>query len=149
MKNLFEGKDGDALVARIEALQPAAQRQWGKMSAAQMLAHCAIAVEAANGDRPMKQVLIGKLLTPFVRKAFVGPKPFTKNSPTGPVLIVSDPRDFAAEKARLLAAVERLRKLGPEGAARHPHGFVGKVSGEEWGALQWKHLDHHLRQFNG
>ena len=149
MNNLFDGTHGDGIAARIEALDPDAVRQWGKMSVAQMLAHCSIAVEAANGDRPMKQIFIGKLLTPFVRKSFVGPKPYARNSPTGPMLVVKDTRDFAAEKARLLAALRRLREGGPEAAARHPHGFIGRMTGEEWGQVQWKHLDHHLRQFGG
>ncbi len=27
------------------------------------------------------------------------------------------------------------------------HPLFGPLSGEEWGALSWKHLDYHLRQF--
>jgi hypothetical protein len=149
MHDFFDARRGDEILSRIEALRPDAVRQWGKMTAGQMLAHCSIAVEAANGDRLMKQAFVGKLLTPFVRKSFLGPKPYSRNSPTGPMLVVSDARDFATERARLLAALGRLREIGPEGAARHPHGFVGRVSGQEWGILQWKHLDHHLRQFGG
>jgi hypothetical protein len=149
MHNVFEAPHGDEILARVEALRPDAARQWGKMTAAQMLAHCAIAVEAANGDRPMKQIFLGKLLAPFVRSSFVGPKPYSHNGPTGPMLRVTDPRDFATEKVRLLGALRRLREGGPDAAARHPHGFVGRLSGEEWGRVQWKHLDHHLRQFGG
>jgi hypothetical protein len=106
-------------------------------------------VEAANGEKPMKQAFIGKLLTRFVRSSFLGEKPYSKNSPTGPMLVVKDDRDFATEKTRLLAALRRLREGGPDAAAKHPHGFIGRVTGEEWGRLQWKHLDHHLRQFGG
>jgi hypothetical protein len=149
MPNVFEAPDGDAIRTRIEALRREAERQWGKMTAAQMLAHCSIAVEAANGERPMKQMFVGKLLAPFVRSSFVGPKPYSRNGPTGPMLRVTDARDFATEKERLLAALRRLREAGPDAAARHPHGFVGRLSGEEWGFVQWKHLDHHLRQFGG
>ena len=28
-----------------------------------------------------------------------------------------------------------------------PHPFFGRMTGEEWDRLLWKHLDHHLRQF--
>jgi hypothetical protein len=149
MHDIFDARRGDEILARLEALRPEAVRQWGKMTVGQMLAHCTIAVEAANGDRPMKQAFIGKLLTPFVRSSFVGPKPYSRNSPTGPVLVVADARDFATEKARLLTALRRLLERGPGAAARHLHGFIGRVSGEEWGRVQWKHLDHHLRQFGG
>ena len=149
MPNFFEAPHGDGILARLEALGPDSARQWGKMTAAQMLAHCSIAVEAANGDRPMKQILLGKILTPFVRSGFVGPKPYSRNAPTGAALVVADPRDFATERGRLLAALRRLREGGPDAAARHPHGFIGRMTGEEWGLVQWKHLDHHLRQFGG
>ena len=149
MPNFFEAPHGDGILARLEALGADSARQWGKMTAAQMLAHCSIAVEAANGDRPMKQILLGKILTPFVRSGFVGPKPYSRNAPTGATLVVADPRDFATEKGRLLAALRRLREGGPDAAARHPHGFIGRMTGEEWGLVQWKHLDHHLRQFGG
>ena len=27
------------------------------------------------------------------------------------------------------------------------HAFFGKLTGEEWGRLMHKHIDHHLRQF--
>ncbi len=147
MHDVFDAAQGESIVARLEALRPNAVRAWGKMDVAQMLAHCAVAVEAANGDRPMKQIFLGKILRPFVWKSFVGPKPYARNAPTGRALLVSDERDFATEKARLLAALQRLREAGPERAAQYPHGFLGKLTGEEWGCVQWKHLDHHLRQF--
>jgi Protein of unknown function (DUF1569) len=28
-----------------------------------------------------------------------------------------------------------------------PHPFFGALTVAEWDGLQWKHLDHHLRQF--
>jgi hypothetical protein len=149
MHDVFETTHGDGIVARIEALRPDAVRQWGKMTAAQMLAHCAIAVEAANGERPMKQIFLGKLLGPFVRKTMLGPKPYSRGAPTGRLLVVADARDFATEQSRLLAALRRLRAIGPDAAAQHPHGFLGRMTGEDWGRAQWKHLDHHLRQFGG
>ena len=29
-----------------------------------------------------------------------------------------------------------------------PHPFFGKMTAEEWGMLGYKHLDHHLKQFD-
>ena len=37
MKNLYESETVDEIIARINSLQPAAQRQWGKMDVGQML----------------------------------------------------------------------------------------------------------------
>src|SRR5262245_45478503 len=108
MPTLFDDADRAALVARVQSLQPGAARQWGKMNAAQMLCHCAHALEVATGDRVLKQALIGKILSPFVRSSVLGDKPFGKSSPTDPTFVVSDERDFAAEKTRLLALMDRF-----------------------------------------
>jgi uncharacterized protein DUF1569 len=147
MDTLFDPAACERILRRIDTLRPDSSGQWGKMKVAQMLAHCSIALEAATGDGPMKQIFLGKLLTPFVRKAFVGPKPYARNSPTGPTLIVRDERDFATERRRLVADIQKLVAGGPAAAAKHPHGFIGRVTGEEWGQLHHKHLDHHLTQF--
>ncbi len=33
------------------------------------------------------------------------------------------------------------------GLSKDPHPFFGNLNSEEWDTLNWKHLDHHLRQF--
>ena len=47
-----------------------------------------------------------------------------------------------ADRASLVAR-------GPAAAGEAPHAFFGKLSGDEWGQLMYKHIDHHLRQFGG
>jgi len=149
MKTLFDAADREALIARIRALDPAAARQWGKMDPAQMLCHCGRALETATGDRPMKQKLIGKILAPLVRKSALGEKPFSKNGPTDPTFVVNDQRDFGAEKTRLLSLIERFAQRDRAEVGKEAHAFFGKLTGEEWGELMYKHIDHHLRQFGG
>ncbi|HJW72102.1 MAG TPA: DUF1569 domain-containing protein [Geothrix sp.] len=147
MPSLFNPADREALAHRLAALEPGTTRQWGKMDPAQMLLHCAIGLETATGDRPMRQAFLGKLLTPFIRKLVLGRKPFRRNSPTDPSFVVSDARDFEAERARLATLIDRFVRRGPESAGKATHAFFGRLSGEEWGRLMHKHLDHHLRQF--
>jgi Protein of unknown function (DUF1569) len=147
MKSLFAAPDREALLARLDALGPEAVRQWGKMNPAQMLCHCASALETATGDRPMKQKFIGKILAPLVRSSALGEKPFGKNSPTDPTFVASGEKDFAAEKARLLGLIKRFVERGPAEAGKAMHAFFGKLNGDEWGVLMHKHIDHHLRQF--
>ena len=148
MQNLFDAVDREAIVRRLTALQPGSPRQWGKMSP-QMLAHCAAALEVACGDRPKKQALLGRLVTPFIRSSVFGEKPFDKNSPTDPDFVIADERDFALERRRLGALIDRFCERGPAAAAVQIHSFFGRLSGDEWGLLMHKHLDHHLRQFGG
>jgi len=60
---------------------------------------------------------------------------------------VADPREFGAEKARLVAAIDAFVGRGRAQIARSVHPFFGRLSGGDWGWLMFKHLDHHLRQF--
>jgi hypothetical protein len=147
MRSLFEPADRDAILARIQKLQPECTRQWGTMDPAQMLCHCALALETGTGDRPMKQKLIGKILMPFFRSSMLGPKPFSRNGPTDPTFVVSGPRDFDQERTRLIQLIDRFVERGQEAAGRETHAFFGRMTGQEWGELMYKHIDHHLQQF--
>jgi hypothetical protein len=148
MRNFFESSDRRELLERLDKLRPDAARLWGKMDPAQMCAHCAIALEVAAGDVTKKQAFIGMVLAPFVRtKVLRGTEPLSKNSPTDPTYVVSDPRDFEKEKARLVAVTNRFCAGGAAAADGRIHSFFGRMTGDEWGVLMYKHLDHHLRQF--
>lgn len=148
MENLFNPTDRAAITQRLSTLQPSSPRQWGKMNPSQMLAHCAMIMEIACGDRPRKQIFIGRLLAPFVRKTALGEQPFRRNGPTGAEFKILDERDFAAEQTRLVNLVDRFCVRGPANAEGVVHPFFGRLTAEEWGRLMYKHLDHHLRQFS-
>jgi hypothetical protein len=149
MQSVFDPAARKSICDRLDALSPAAIRQWGKMDAAQMLAHCSAALEVGTGDRQRKQALIGKIFAPFVRASLLGDKPFGRNSPTDPTFVVTDARDFAREKQRLIDLVARFCAGGAAEAGKHVHSFLGRISGDEWGVMMYKHLDHHLGQFGG
>ena len=40
-----------------------------------------------------------------------------------------------------------LQAKGPAATDGNVHGFFGPLTGDEWGICQYKHVDHHLRQF--
>jgi len=82
MKNLFEKETIDEVIGRISNLQPAAQRQWGKMDVAQMMAHCSGALEMASGKLNPPRMLIGRIIGPLVRPIYTNEKPFSRNNPT-------------------------------------------------------------------
>jgi uncharacterized protein DUF1569 len=147
METLFDLACRDQVLARVERLQPDSPRQWGKMDAAQALAHCALAMEAATGDATLHRSLGARLLGPLFKGWLLGPKPFSRNSPTHPLLVTTSAKDFEREKVRLVASIRKFHDAGPTSAARYQHAFVGTLTGDEWGRLQHKHLDHHLRQF--
>jgi hypothetical protein len=48
MNNLFDIARAEEVKARVNRLQPTTQRQWGRMTAPQALAHCAVSMEATT-----------------------------------------------------------------------------------------------------
>lgn len=148
MKSLYEPGTADEVKQRIAMLGPGNDRAWGKMNSPQMLAHCSAAMEIATGDRVLPRLLIGRLLGPLFRSQYSNEKPFPKNGPTAPGLVIGDERDLAKERDRLLGLVDRFSQAGPGGCTKAPHCFFGPLTGEEWGKGTYKHLDHHLRQFS-
>lgn len=147
MMSLFHPADCESLRRRFAELRADGPRHWGKMDAAQMLAHCARGLEEAMSDRPAGQMFLGRLMAPLLRPMVLGRKPFRRNAPTSPRFVVADARDFDAELRRLAHLIDRYVQRGPDAAARVPHVFFGRLDGDQWGRLMYKHLDHHLRQF--
>jgi hypothetical protein len=147
MKTIFEPIAYAEIVRRVNAVHSGSPRQWGKMTVAQMLEHTARAVEMAAGKVPGKQRPIGRALSWAFRRNFVGPDPFPKNSPTGPNFIVKHEPELEQARERLKSLLADLHAMGEAGCEGNIHGFFGKMSGREWGITQYKHLDHHLRQF--
>jgi hypothetical protein len=148
MKNLFEAATADEVKLRTGRLRPDSERQWGKMNAAQAVAHCAASMEMAVGDRLPQQMLLGRVIGGFVKPMVLGnDDPMRRNSPTMPGLVVSDERQLETERARLCGLIDRFTAAGPQGCTTHPHSFFGRLNPQEWAILMYKHLDHHLRQF--
>lgn len=149
MKNLFESETVDEVISRIDGLQPTAERQWGKMDVAQMMAHCSTAMDMATGQLNLPRILLGRLLGPFVKPIYTNEKPFSRNNPTDKKLVVGDQRDFSQEQGKLKNCVREFYEGGEAKCTRHPHPFFGSLTPQEWARGMYKHLDHHLRQFGG
>lgn len=148
MKNIFSAQDSEQYIERINALRPDTQPQWGKMSVAQMLAHCNVTYEMMYEDKHKKPGMILRwVLKSFVKPKVVNEEMYPKNNRTAPQFIISDERDFEKEKSRLIAYIRQTQQLGAahfEG--RESHSF-GALTSTEWNNMCAKHLEHHLGQF--
>ncbi len=148
VKNLFEAATVEEVKERMAQLRPESERQWGKMNPAQMLAHCSAAVEMAMGKTSPPRILIGRLLGALAKKSLiVNGKPMRRNSMTEKSCLVTDERNFVAERQRLRELIDRFATGGPGVCTKHPHFFFGLLTPAEWAVLMYQHLDHHLRQF--
>lgn len=148
MKNLFEAARVEDVKKRTAQLRPDSERLWGKMNAAQAVAHCSAGLELALGDKTPPRVLVGRIMGWVVKPLVLkNDEPMRRNSPTVKDLVVQDKRDLGTERERLCGLIDRFAAAGPKGCTTHPHSFFGKLTPEEWAILTYKHLDHHLRQF--
>ncbi len=147
MKNLFQPDAVDEVISRIDKLQPAAQRQWGKMDVAQMMAHCSAALDMASGRLNPPRIFLGRLIGPFIKPIYTNEKPFSRNNPTDKKLVISDQRDFSREQEQLRVRVRQFHQGGEAQCTKHLHPFFGALTPAEWSRGMYKHLDHHLCQF--
>ena len=148
MKNLYDVARVSEIKQRLATLRPDSERKWGTMAPAQMLTHCARAMDSATGETKPPRMFAGRLIGPVIKSiVFRDDKPISRNAPTAPYLVVRDDPDFEAERTRLLASIDRFVSQGPAGCTTHPHSFFGRMTAEQWAILTYKHLDHHLRQF--
>ena len=148
MKNLFDKDTYTEIIQRINTLTPQSQRQWGKMNVDQMLAHCKEAFKVPLSDKKMPRMFIGLLLGWMIKPKLYNEYPWKKNLPTAPNFIIKDDRDFEKEKLELSDMINQFYNGGHDNVGRYPHPMFGTFTTEQWGKSMYKHLDHHLKQFN-
>ena len=148
MNNLYNQSDVKGILKRIENLTPNTERKWGEMNIAQMLAHLNTFLETGLNLNFQKRMFIGRILGRFFKSSYVSKKQFPKNSPTGKNFIFNGQKDFEKEKSKAIYLVKKFYENGPEQCTKQPHQFFGNLTPNEWAIAQWKHFDHHLRQFN-
>ena len=149
MVHLFDSARVEEIRVRVRSLSADRAARWGRMNVAQATAHCVAGLELALGERTSQRSALGRVIGGVVRRlALRDDRPMIHNAPTGPGLAMhTSERDLETERGRLLAALDRFVAAGPGGLTREPHFFFGPMTPEEWAVLQYKHLDHHLRQF--
>ena len=147
MKTTFDAATRAALIERIGRVNAESTAQWGRMTAFQMLRHCALWEEWIAGSTTYKQAFIGKIFGKWALKNILrDDKPLGRNTPTfRNFMMTSETGDVEAEKARWIALLEGHANFPNEELV---HMFFGKMTKEQIGRMAYKHADHHLRQFN-
>lgn len=149
MQNIFDKKEAQNYIYRINNLTPESQRKWGAMSVDQMLAHCNVSYEMIyEPEKHKKPGFIAKfLLKTFVKKKVTNDIPYKQNLPTSPQFKVIGDKNFDEEKKRLIGFIQKTQQLGSTAFdGKMSHSF-GKLTAQEWNNMLAKHLNHHLSQF--
>lgn len=150
MKSLTRGECAE-LIRRLQLIRPDTPRQWGRMTAHQMVCHLADVCRMAIGQVPVRDT--SNTLTRTVVKwlALYLPVRWRNGIVTSPELdqcagAGTRPGQFSAD----VAAVETLlATLSSRGATADwpAHPVFGRMSHSQWMRWAYLHTDHHLRQF--
>lgn len=147
MKSIFDNTTRVELINRIITLNDISNRQWGKMNVHQMIKHCVLCEEMYLGRTKYKRSFIGFLFGKIALNILMkNENPKRKNSPTK-----ADLKNFGllenveTEKLKWIKLVQEYETYTEK---EFIHWFYGKMTKNQIGKSVYKHIDHHLRQFN-
>jgi hypothetical protein len=151
VKSLANSRDKDEIRRRVRSVRQNSSRQWGKMSAHQMICHLSDGFRLYMGEvraRPAKTPLPAAILKTV---ALWAPLKWPTGFKTAPEIDQeidgTPPAIFEGDVADLEDLIARFtRKPQDFTWPLHPH--FGFLTEKEWMRLAYLHCDHHLRQFS-
>jgi hypothetical protein len=146
MASLFDAKARGAILDRISRLTPERAPLWGRFTAPEMVCHVSCSLRQGLGELPSDPPS-GLLSHAPINWLVIHVVPWPKGkAQSPPEFLTTRPTAWQDDVTRLRELIRRFAERGP--AAEWPPSRVfGRISGQSWGALQHRHLDHHLRQF--
>jgi hypothetical protein len=151
VKTLSHPSDKQEIVRRIQSVRQDSRRQWGKMSAHQMICHLADGFRLYMGEvkaQPAKMPLPVTLMkTVALWAPFRWPTGFKTAPEIDQGISGTAPAIFEGDVADLQDLIARFTKSPRDFQwPLHPH--FGSLTEREWMRLAYLHCDHHLRQFS-
>ena len=150
MPTVLNAGDRERLWKRIASVTEASAPRWGGFTATGMMTHLRLSGQMAVGDIPfsVKGPIVFRTFP--LKQMILYVLPFPKGARTAAELLAPAlapaPGQLEAERTALLGLFDRLTMASAPGAlGTHP--LFGPLTRGQWGALTYKHYDHHLRQF--
>ena len=145
MKALWESDAREEILGRIRALPADRTPRWGRMNAPQMLAHISDQLRMALGEIPARNGSGMMSVWPMnYLMIHVVPWPHGAKGPFE--AFTTQPKTWDSDREALVALIADF--CDKKQQAKWPeHPLFGRLSGNDWAALSYKHLRHHLRQF--
>lgn len=146
MASLLNDADRARLHRRVDQLAPGTAPRWGRMTVPQMVCHLIDSIESAWDDdteppgrgplsrQPLKWLVLRVL--PWPQGKMGSPARLTRRQPA----------EWTADVATLHAMIDRLAAR-PSSDQWPASEVFGALSRDNWGALLYAHLNHHLKQF--
>ncbi|MCJ7936109.1 MAG: DUF1569 domain-containing protein [Chryseobacterium sp.] len=138
------------IIERISRLSENSPGKWGKMNVCQMLKHCDLVLQVAlqRIELPRINTLFKTIGIITKKEMYVFNNGIPRNMPTFQKLIVNFECDFDESKTNLLKTLEEFREACQNKSLPNDHRLFGNMTEKDWEFLEYKHLDHHLKQFN-
>jgi hypothetical protein len=146
MPTFWDADTRDELCRRVSRLSSDSKANWGKFTAAQMVAHLNDAMRMATGELPVAPKNLPLRYFPL-KQLVLYVLPFPKGAPTAPELLARcDAADLRSEQSEFgtIAARTAARQASDRWPA---HPAFGAMTHKAWGKLIYRHTDHHLKQF--
>lgn len=146
MGTLFAAPDRSSVLSRISSLDPDRKPLWGRFTAPEMVCHVSCGLRQGLGVFDAGPPA-GPLRYPPLNWLLIHVLPWPKGKAKSPPEFLSvRPAKWEHDVASLEVLVEEFGNRGAS-ADWPPSKVFGRITGRSWGVLQYKHLDHHLRQF--
>ncbi|MBL7926747.1 MAG: DUF1569 domain-containing protein [Bacteroidia bacterium] len=146
--NVFDANTTASVLQRLSNLKPESRGSWGKMDAAQMLAHLNVAYDIAFERQVVKHNAFQKLLMKLVVKnAVTNTKPYAKNLRTAPQFVISSNKHFETECDALIQNIKLVEQKGINYFDGKVNQSFGPLTAKQWSNMFYKHIDHHFNQF--
>ena len=146
MSSILNESDRLAICKRVRSLSAASTARWGRMSVTGMLEHLRLSAQMAVGELTVAPANKRAFQVFPLKHLILYVLPFPKGAPTAPELHPGSAATPEEEQTAVLALLDRIG-AGPEEGAGPSHPLFGPLSWREWGAVTYKHVDHHLKQF--
>lgn len=146
MRSILNEVDRNEISGRLRSLSTSSTARWGSMNVTDMLQHLRLSARMTLGDLPVDSANKRAFQKFPLKHLLLYVLPFPKGAPTArelkPVVVAS----LEEERAALLELLERIG-TGPREGAGPTHPLFGPMTWREWGAVTYKHANHHLKQF--
>jgi Protein of unknown function (DUF1569) len=147
MSTLADPAARERCAGRVLRLAPHAPRQWGRMTAHQMVCHLNDSFMVGRGEKSASRA------PSFIPRSFVKwialhtSLRWPRNVRTRPEIdqtaAGTPPADWSSDRDRLCAQIRAF----PDTPQFAPHPIFGEMTRAEWLIWGYRHVDHHLRQF--
>ncbi len=149
MKTLTSAACLAEILDRLKSVRPDSSRQWGMMTAHEMICHLNDSLLVAMGRRQASPA--ERQYGPLMKwLALNMPMKWPKGVPTRPEVDQqksgTPPAEFDADLRELLALTQEFTRQ-PRSFAFAVHPIFGQMAEAEWMRWGYLHADHHLRQF--